>query len=134
MNKSIKTQFGGVKIRVLVATMTLLIIGGIMFGLLQSSSQEQQISQRKALAISEYGLLTALQKIGEQPSWNSGFSKVAYEDGWYEVRIENMVENDTVLLKIVSIGHYESVAETRQCVLRLNISGGDSIWVRHSMY
>lgn len=134
MNKSTIAQRGGVIIRVLVASATLMFIGGAIFGLLHTYGQKQQVYHRKALAISEYGLLTALQKIGEQPSWTSGFSKVSYEDGWYGVKIEHMFEKDTLLMKVVSTGHYGPVSDSRQCVLKLETSGNDSIWVRHSMY
>jgi hypothetical protein len=112
----------------------LLVIGGAMFGLLRTYGQKQQVYHRKALAISEYGLLVALQKIGEQPSWTKGFSEIPYEGGWYKVRIENLLEKDTLLLKIVSIGHYRSVSDSRQCILKLDTSGGDSVWVRQSMF
>ena len=134
MNKSKIAQRGGVIIRVLVASATLMFMVGAIVGLLHTYGDKLQVYHRKALAISEYGLLTSLQKIGEQPSWTRGFSKVLYDDGWYEVKIEHMLENDTLLMKVVSTGHFGPVSDSRQCILKLETSGNDSIWVRHSMY
>jgi len=133
---SVKTSFekGGVTFRIIIACATLILIGGAIFFMLRNYQQKQQVYHRKAISISEYGLLEALQKIGDQPSWTEGIDKTPYEDGWYEVETSQFLSADTIFMVIKSKGYSKSVSGTKECVLRLDLSGGDSTWIRHSMH
>ena len=125
---------GGVLVRVAVACATLIVIGGAIIGTISSFQQKQQVYHRKALAISEYGLLMAFQKLQDEPSWVDGIEKTSYEDGWFTVKTRQYLQGDTIFLSIRSEGWYKSVSEAREFLLRLQNSEDDSIWVRHSMY
>jgi hypothetical protein len=129
-----KCQRGGVVLRIIIASITLVVIGGLIFILLHNYQQKQQIYHRKALSISEYGLFQALQKIGEEPSWTKGIEKTPYEDGWYRVETNQFLSGDTIFLAVRSEGHIKSITDTKECVLRLEMSSGDSVWIRHSMH
>lgn len=135
-SNSVKTSFerGGVTFRIIIACATLILIGCAIFLVLRNYQQKQQVYHRKVISISEYGLFQALQKIGEQPSWTEGIGKTPYEDGWYEVETSQFLSADTLFLTIKSKGYLKSVSGTKECVLRLDLSGGDSTWIRHSMH
>ena len=128
------SERGGILLRVLIAVITLVIIGAAIFVVLHKYQQKQEVYHRKATAISEYGLLVALQKIQNEPSWSGDFGKTAYDDGWYRVETSQYLSSDTLFLTIKSFGHMNSVLDTRECKLRLQSSDGDSVWVRYSMH
>ncbi|MBN1308346.1 MAG: hypothetical protein JXA18_10545 [Chitinispirillaceae bacterium] len=124
---------GGVRLRAVIVLVTLCIVGGTIYGLLRQFGQNQQINHRKALKISEYGLMVALQKIHDGPLATDGIPRTGFEEGWYRISFNRYVRNDTVFLAVVSEGHAGSVMEKRECILRQNILGPDTLWVRESM-
>ncbi len=125
---------GKVLLRVIICSITLLIVGGFIALLLRSFEHKKLENDRKALAISEYGLMMALQKINREPSWRSGIDKEPYEGGAYEVSLEQKVRSDTLRVRLTATGEMGSVTKTKECILRLDISDGDSSWVRESMF
>ncbi|MBN1578902.1 MAG: hypothetical protein JW913_20240 [Chitinispirillaceae bacterium] len=125
---------GGVRLRAVIVLITLCIVGGAIYSLLHQFGRNQQINHRKALEISEYGLMVALQKVQAGPSAIDGIPRKEYEEGWYRVSLNRYVRNDTVFLALRSEGHAGSVTEQRECVLRLNTIGPDTSWVRVSLH
>lgn len=63
------TQHGGIGVRILIALSTLIIIAGGIVITLSKDQEKQQSYHRKVVAISEYGLQEALQRLHDQPSW-----------------------------------------------------------------
>jgi hypothetical protein len=124
---------GQIVVRLLIAVFTLTLIGGSIYYVLQNYQQNQQVYHRKALSISEYGLMMAFEELGKSPSWSKGFGKTDYDGGWYLVKMERITNNDTLFLSITSEGHLKSAAEIVKCILSLNVADGDSVWTRRSM-
>jgi hypothetical protein len=134
LSSAVFSQKGGITFRVVIAFGTLLLIFAIIFVLLQSFQQQGPESHRKALAISEYGLLETLQKIHENASLIKSTGKNQYEDGWYRIKTAQFKKNDTLFLTIISEGHVGSISEKRKCILRLDTLEGDSSWVRLDLF
>ncbi len=132
-----KTDFancaGGVYLRIIVCIATLILVGAFIAVVLRTFEQRKLENDRKALAISEYGLFVALQKIKDSPSWNEGIPREPYDGGEYEVSVEKKIQADTLLLNIKSMGKMGSVEKMKECTLRLEIKENDSVWVQQSM-
>ncbi len=131
--KDYSIETGGFAIRILIVLMTLMVVGGIIILTLTKNREEQQVNHRKAMAISEYGLLKALEKLHENPSCNCEVNKTFYDGGWYKVSTRRTLNADMVLLTITSEGHLKYTSDKKICVLSLSVIDGDSLWVRHSM-
>lgn len=127
-------QDGGVIFRTVIVFLTLCIVGGAIYALLHQIGQKQQIYHRKALAICEYGLMVALQRVQTGTFVFSDIPKTEYDDGWYAVSFNKHVKHDTVFLAIRAKGRFGTAAERRECVLRQVINGQDTSWVRESMH
>jgi len=119
---------GGVAVRVLLICLSLAAIVGAVLWLLSFQQKNEERYSRKAMEISEYGLLHVLEKLGQSPSWRAGFSKTAYEGGWYCAKAVLRSKGDTVLLSVESIGHIGTVSKKQECLLKLSIVNGDSVW------
>ncbi len=119
---------GGVILRVVILSATLLLIGITVVFLLKNFRNSEEINGRKAMSISEYGLLQAMQKLNQQPGWRDGFDHVRYEDGWYTVTVEDKYSGDTLFLKVVSNGHIGSIVDQRTVTLRRIVIGTDTTW------
>jgi hypothetical protein len=126
-------QFGGAALQIIMALITLIIIAGAIFFLLSKDREKQQVYHRKVIAISEYGLQDALQKLHDNPSWSGTSEKSSYDDGWYKIGVRRTMNADTLLLTIVSEGHFKSVSDSKTCILGLHVVNGDSTWIRRSM-
>jgi hypothetical protein len=124
---------GGVAIRVILALLTLVAVGIVVVFLVRSTQQKQQVHHRKALQISEFGLLEALQKLQENPSWRAGFPRTGYSDGWYAVDLTVVEEGDNDTLVVKSTGHSGPVSRYQISQLTLSLIQGDSIWVQRSL-
>ncbi len=126
-------QQGGVIFRVIVAFTTLIAIGALIYSLIQNYQQNGQEHHRKAIELSEYGMLLTLQKINEKPSWQEGYKKTSYESGFYSVELRPYLQDQALFMTIISRGYMNTVTEERQIVLRLQIEGTDSTWVPEQM-
>jgi len=126
-------QWGGIGIRILIVFISLIVIGGAIVIILTNNQAKQQIYYRKVNLISEYGLMIALQKLHQYPSWYGNINKTMYEDGWYRVKMKKQKNADTLFLVLSSEGHFKSASDTKQCILSLSIINGDSLWNRRSM-
>lgn len=126
-------QQGGVIFRIMAAFTTLIIIGALMYSLIQDYQQNGQEYHRKAIELSEYGMLLTLQKINEKPSWREGYKKTSYESGFFSVELRPCLQDQTLYMTIVSRGYMNSVTEERQIVLMLQVEGKDSTWIPQQM-
>lgn len=124
---------GGVILRSVIAVVTLAVIGTAIIFILKNYGQKQDVLHRKAIAISEYGLLVALQKIRVSPDESVVLEKTVYDDGWFRVQQKKYEKRDTLFLRIVAEGHAGSVVERRECVLSLDKTAANTRWVRQSM-
>ncbi|HMA65079.1 MAG: hypothetical protein ACM31E_10090 [Fibrobacterota bacterium] len=123
---------GGVAVQILLAVVTLGIIAGVMVFTLLKEREKQQVYHRKVIAIAEYGLMEALQKINGDPLWMGSGQKTDYDDGWYRIKVRPYTKSDTSFISIVSEAHVKSISDSQKCVLFRNVVDGDSVWVRKS--
>jgi hypothetical protein len=121
---------GGVAVQILLVVVTLGIIAGIMVATLLREREKQQVYHRKVIAIAEYGLMEALQKINENPSWTGSDNKTEYDDGWYRVKVRSYTKSDTSFISIVSFAQVKSTSDSQKCILFRNVVDGDSVWIR----
>ena len=126
-------QTGNIAIRILIVLITLLLIAGTIVFTLSQSKENQQIYHRKVMAISEYGLLMALEKLHEEPSWKGNIERTPYDGGWYKIKTMRAMNADTLFVTIECEGHLKSAFDCKRCVLTLSVIDGDSIWVRRSI-
>ncbi len=121
---------GGVGIRIVWIIISLCIIATAIVLLFHVHQNDEERNIRKAMEISEYGLLNVLELLGTKPSWTEGFSKTSYNGGWYSAKLTRREKGDTVLLYVETTGHIGTVSKKQECVLRLTIMENDSSWVR----
>ena len=121
---------GGVGIRVVWILASLLLIAGAVVWLANNQQKNEERSGRKALEISEFGLMACLQNLGEKPSWTGETPKTPYDDGWYCVKASRYASGDTVMLRVESVGHFGPISKKQHCALRLSIVNKDSVWAR----
>jgi hypothetical protein len=129
-----RAENGGIRLRVLIVLATLCIVGGTIYQLLHTLGQNQQTNHRKALAISEYGLMVALQQEPTGATPPNAIPKTPYDEGWYRVTTRQQTRGDTLFCTVTSIGNFGSATERRECILRLTVEDTDSTWVRESMH
>jgi hypothetical protein len=126
-------QNGGIKLLMILACVTLVLVGGGVFLLTRSYQKDQPVHRRKALQISEYGLLQALQQLQQQPSWHEGFDKTEYKDGWYTVTLQRSDSAGTPITTLVSTGYSGALSRRQICELYLSTDKKDSVWVQKSL-
>jgi hypothetical protein len=124
---------GGVGIRILLIAATVAAVALAIFWFLDKGQQDQEVLNRKAVETGEYGLLMALQRLKDNPSWCEGLDRTEYESGWYTVSVKRQAGQDTTFLVVESVGHAGQVARKQGCILRLEKNGSDSVWVRQSI-
>lgn len=124
---------GKILLRIIIVVMTLLFVGIALFGLLKNIGQKQQVLHRKALAVSEYGLMKALQKVESGIFEFNDIPKSECEEGWYSVSFKKYEKNDTVYLNIIAKGEVGSTFETRECTLKLVNYEKKPVWEQHQM-
>jgi hypothetical protein len=122
---------GGVLIRSIIVVITLMIVGAAIFGSLTTIGKNQQTYQRKALAVSEYGLMKALQKVKSGLIDFADIPKTECDAGWYSVSFKKYEKNDTIFLLIISRGIVGATTETRECTLRLDSFEAAPEWVQY---
>jgi hypothetical protein len=121
---------GGVVMRILIVAATLLLITVSALLILKSYRNKEEINVRKVMAISEYGLLHAMQMLSERPTWRDGFDHIEYEQGWYSVILNSESSGDSLFLNVTSKGHIGAVVDQRTVKLIGIINGQDTIWNR----
>jgi hypothetical protein len=126
-------QQGGVGARIIMIVATLAVVAAAIFLFLNSRQSDQETLNRKAVEISEFGLLQALARVKENPSWAGTLPKADYEGGWYAATVASRRIADTTFLDVVSQAHIGSVSHKQECMLRLSVTGKDSLWVRQGV-
>jgi hypothetical protein len=124
------SEHGGVGIRALLAIFSLLIIGAAIAFMLKTAQQQQQENHRKAEQIGLFGMQTALEKVGVDPSWTGGFDRVPYDGGWYSVSLRRFKQQDTMMLELNSEGHIGKTADFKSSLF----AWIDSSWVPRGMH
>jgi hypothetical protein len=126
-------QRGGVGARIIIMIASLAVVAAAIFWFLDSRQANQETLNRKAVEISEFGLLQALARLKENPSWIGTLPQTDYESGWYTATAVSRKSADTTFIEVVSQGHIGSVSRKQDCVLRLVVTGNDSLWVRQGV-
>jgi hypothetical protein len=127
------SQDGGIGLRIIIAVVSLAVLALVVVFVIGSFQKTQQTHLRRAGQISEYGLLQALDKLQNSPSWRAGIDKTAYEDGWYRVTCSGKDSSGTILLTVTAEGHSGQTMRKQISVLSLSISGTDSVWVQQNL-
>lgn len=124
---------GGIKLRVLLAALTLVILGAAVVVLVRSYQRDLRVHHREALQVSEDGLLRALQKLQREPSWSEGFGKTEHPNGWYKVTMSLETDRGEKEMTVASEGHSGPAVRRQISVLHLKMHEGDSVWVQQSI-
>jgi hypothetical protein len=113
---------------------TLVVLGVMVVALVRGFQSNLRVHRRKALQISEYGLLQSLNRLQEEPSWRAGIEKTSYLDGWYTVSLALEGRGDVPQLRVRSVGRSGVSSRVHECTLTLSINDeGDSTWVQQSL-
>jgi len=126
----LQNNCGGAATLTIGTIVTLVVVAMLIFFVIRNAQKNEPIRRRKAVQISEYGLIQALEKIQQQPSWRDGFTKTAYLDGAYRVKVNQRDSSGTSILKVESIGVCGSARKVHVSILHLSVADGDSIWVQ----
>ena len=108
--------------------LSLAVVAAAISVFLVRGRSDQEVLNRKASEISEYGLLRTLAQLKES-SWAGKLPRADYEGGWYTSSAKIRRSADTSYLDVESTGHIGSVSRKQGCMLRLTDSG----WVRQSI-
>lgn len=128
-----KGEKGGVGIRIIIIVATLAIVATAIFLFLNSRQKDQEMYNRKATEISDYGLQQVFEQLKNRPSWTGNIPQTEYEDGWFTAKAKRKKSTDASILEVESVGRIGSVSRKQECVLRLTVNGRDSIWVRQNI-
>lgn len=126
-------QQGGVGARIIMIVATLAVVAVAIFLFLNGRQSNQETLNRKAVEISEFGLLQALARVKENPSWTGTLPQTNYEGGWYTATAVTRKKADTTFLDVVSHAYIGTISYRQECVLRLSVTGNDSLWVRQGV-
>jgi len=128
----INNKRGGIRARIAMAVVTLVVVGVFIVMLLGRNAEQQKFHYDNALTIAEYGLGEALMNLRKNPDWTEGFSDVAYNEGTYSVVLDKKTVNDTTLFTVESTGKSGAVKRSKTVVVALCVSEeGDSVWQKH---
>ncbi len=122
-------QEGGLGLRIVMIVVSLAVVAAAISVFLVRGQSDQEVLNRKASEICEYGLLQTLAHLKEHPSWAGKLPRADYEGGWYTSSAKIRRSADTSYLDVESTGHIGSVSRKQGCMLRLTDSG----WVRQSI-
>jgi hypothetical protein len=99
-----------------VSALTLLVLAVIIIFYVKNQIDNRKINKKNAQEIAEYGMMIALKKIEENPSWTEGFSNIKYKNGYYNVTIEKNGKNT---YRAISTGFSNSVRKRIICTYML---------------
>jgi hypothetical protein len=120
---------GGIAARVLLAVVTLIVVGVFIKVFLDKKEEGQKYHYENALRIAEYGLGQALMQLGQNPSWRAGLPRTSYNEGWYRVSLTTRTNRDTLFLTAESEGSSGPVVRTTSKSFFRTISPrGDTTW------
>lgn len=125
-------QSGGFLLHVIVIAATLAVVAVMVVVLVRSHQRNQEMHRRKALRICEDGLMVAMERLQQAPSWRGGIPKTSHREGWYRVTVEERSDSVPKLM-VTATGHSAGVQRRQESLLRLYIDSGDSVWVQQSI-
>ena len=121
---------GGLTVHVAMTAATILALVIVVFLVVRSYQHRQVEHRRKALQVCEDGLMMALQRLGEDPSWREGIERSGHGAGFYEVQIREISDASAPRLEITAHGQSGSALRKQTSILELQILQGDSVWVQ----
>ena len=134
--KNIFNCNGGIPSRVTFVLITLIIIGCVIFFLLENQRKINKYHHRKAIELSDYGLQQMMVLVGEylggDPTKIKSIEKTEYNDGWYKVDVEIVQKDSLLTLAIESKGHSGSQDAVRKediYLYRSVVEGDSVIWL-----
>jgi hypothetical protein len=116
-------------VRIVVLVSTLVVAAAAVVVLLSELQKNQRVDHRRALENSEQGLMLALERLHQQPSWREGLPKTSHRGGWYRVELRPEKRSDTLCLDVEAQGGSGAVVRRKAMLLRLEERDGDSMWV-----
>ncbi len=134
-NRIADSDTGGMSLRILLVAVTLILIGGSLFFLLEKQKKVNRINHRKAIELSDYGFQQVMEqtfeKLQNDPEQITGIAKTEYNRGWYKVSVSTTRKDSTLLLAIESEGcsGKQSVVQERNIILFRTFFEGDSVWM-----
>ena len=134
--KSITNCNGGIPSRVTFVLITLIIIGSVLFLLLENQRKVNKYHHRKAIELSDYGLQQMMVQVGEHlgndPTKIKGIVKTEYDEGWYKVDVTISQKDSVLTLAIESKGHsgsQEAVRKENIFLYRSIVEGDSAVWL-----
>ena len=134
--KVIGNDNGGILSRVSFVLVTLILIGSVLFFLLENQRKVNKYHHRKAIELSDYGLQQIMVQVGEylgdDPAKIKGIAKTEYDEGWYSVKVKILPADSVLTLAIESKGHSGSQEAVRKENIFLYRSTGEDdseIWL-----
>lgn len=130
----INNEDGKVVLRIIIVILSLVLVGFSIFVLLNHIGNRQEVYHRKALAISEFGLLKALEGVKGKKNQFEDISRTPFDGGWYTVRFKLIENDDSTFLYITSKGHIGSASEVRKCILFQINNKSMSDWKQYKVF
>jgi len=133
VGSSFPLDTGGVPFRILLVILTLIIVGGSLYVLLESQKKRNKIDHRKATELCDYGLQLFMEQILEKLNTEGdieGIQKTDYDNGWYKVAVETS-RSDTVLILTIKSegGSGKQIVEREQKItLYRSMENGNAQW------
>ena len=133
---------GGLKMRIILVILTLAVVSGFLFFFMQHHSEMNEVSHRKAIELSDYGMQAiGKQLVSEQgneivytdPRLLKSIQKTEFNNGWYTVAVSVEGDDTLIILKVTSLGHYGSQENIQEKLIKvhksIDSSTKDTIWL-----
>ncbi len=126
---------GGISFRILLVAVTMILVGGSLFILLEKQKRGNRMDHRKAIELSDYGfqqvMEQAFEKLQNDPEQITGIARTEYNKGWYRVSVSTARKDSTLTLAIESEGcsGKQSVVQNKNIILLRTCVDGDSVWM-----
>ena len=127
---------GGIPSRVTFVLITLIIIGSVLFVLLDNDRKISKYNHEKAIIISEYGFQEMMEQVGkylrDDPSKIKDIEKTEYDEGWYKVDVSTSLDDSILTLIVKSEGNCgnQSLVKKDSIFLIRSFRDDDSVWMR----
>lgn len=106
---------------VVISVLTLLALAGTIIFTVKRQIDQRALGRKNAQEAAEYGMMVALKKIEQDPSWSEGYFNVKYKDCFYDVKIE---KNADSTYRARATGDCRNVKKRVVCTYRLLEEGG----------
>jgi len=98
---------------------------------LNHSIEYYRTCRRKAVELSDTGLMTVLSRLHEQPENLESVPVTTSANGWYRVTIEpDTTRRDSMQIHLETIGHYGMVTHKKKYRFRMTITENETVWVQ----